>query len=158
MTGAKDPRLGLRHELLVFSQGRQQLQDRVADKITSFAGSMPFIYLHVIWFTAWIIANVAGWTFDPFPFGLLTLVVSLEAIFLSTFVMLSQNREAARSDIRAEIDFETNVLSEVWLEALAEKLGIDVTDVHATARNRMVQAKARQEEAIRNPADAHPSA
>jgi uncharacterized membrane protein len=157
MTGAKDPRVGLRHELLVFSKGRQRLQDRVADKITSFAGSMPFIYLHVIWFAAWIIANVAGWNFDPFPFGLLTLVVSLEAIFLSTFVMLSQNREAARSDIRAEIDFETNVLSEVWLEALADKLGIDVTDVHATARSRMAQAKARQEEAIRNPVDAHPS-
>jgi uncharacterized membrane protein len=157
MTGAKDPRIGLRHELLAFTKSRQRLQDRVADKITSFAGSMPFIYLHVVWFAAWIVANVAGWTFDPFPFGLLTLVVSLEAIFLSTFVMLSQNREAARSDIRAEIDFETNVLSEVWLEALAVKLGIDVTDVHATARSRMVQAKARQEEAIRNPIGGHPS-
>jgi uncharacterized membrane protein len=157
MTDAKDPRVGMRHELLLLSKSRQRFQDRAADKITSFAGSMLFIYLHILWFTAWIVANVAGWRFDPFPFGLLTLVVSLEAIFLSTFVMLSQNREATRSDIRAEIDFETNVLSEVWLEALADKLGIDVTEVHVTARSRMVQAKARQEEAIRNPIGAHPS-
>jgi uncharacterized membrane protein len=157
MNGAKDPRMSLRHELLLLSQGRRRFQDRIADRITSFAGSMPFIYLHVVWFTAWIVANVAGWDFDPFPYGLLTLVVSLEAIFLSTFVMLSQNREAARGDIRSEIDFETNVLSEVWLEALADKLGIDVTEVHATARDRMAEAKARQERGAQRPADAHPS-
>jgi uncharacterized membrane protein len=79
---------------------------------------------------------------DPFPFGLLTLIVSLEAIFLSTFVLLSQNRESARSDTRAESDFETNVLSEVWLEAVAEKLGVDVKQVHATAKDRIAESKA----------------
>jgi uncharacterized membrane protein len=76
------------------------------------------------------------------PFGLLTLIVSLEAIFLSTFVMISQNRESARSDTRSEIDFETNVLSEVWLEALANHLGLDVNQVYATAHERINQARA----------------
>lgn len=97
----------------------------------------------MIWFTLWIVANVTYWRFDPFPFGLLTLIVSLEAIFLATFVMISQNRESARSERRSEIDFETNVLSEVWLEALADKLGIDVDQVHSTAEKRITQAKAR---------------
>src|SRR6266496_460246 len=60
-----------------------------------------------------------GRAFDKFPFGLLTLIVSLEAIFLSTFVMISQNREAQRSEIRAQLDFETNVLGEVWTERMA---------------------------------------
>jgi uncharacterized membrane protein len=147
MPDASDSRVGLRHERVVFATGRQRLEDRAADKITSFAGSMLFVYLHIAWFTVWIILNVVGLRFDPFPFGLLTLIVSLEAIFLATFVMLSQNREAARSDIRAEIDFETNVLSEVWLEALAEKLSIDVSEVHATARDRIAEVKARQEQA-----------
>lgn len=156
MGRANDSTIGLRHELIVLTRQRQRLQDRVADRITAFAGSMPFVYLHVVWFTAWIAANVMGARFDPFPYGLLTLIVSLEAIFLSTFVMLSQNREAVRSDIRSQIDFETNVLSEVWLEAVADKLGIDVTEVHATAKERIAQAKAQQEEAaMRHAEGAH---
>jgi uncharacterized membrane protein len=150
MDDAMEHKIGLRHEQAVFRKGRQRLQDRVADKITTFAGSMLFVYLHIVWFAIWIVLNVAGMDFDPFPFGLLTLIVSLEAIFLSTFVMISQNREAARSDIRSQIDFETNVLSEVWLEAVADRLGIDVAEVHATARDRIAQAKARQEEAVQN--------
>jgi uncharacterized membrane protein len=62
-------------------------QDRIADAITRFAGSMPFVYLHIVWFTLWIALGV-----EKFPFGFLTMLVSLEAIFLSTFVMISQNR------------------------------------------------------------------
>jgi uncharacterized membrane protein len=103
---------------------------------------MAFVYLHVLWFTIWIVINETRWRFDPYPFGLLTLIVSLEAIFLSTFVLLSQNRESARSDMRAKSDFETNVLSEVWLEAVADKLGVDVKQVHATAKARIAQSKA----------------
>jgi uncharacterized membrane protein len=138
----------LPHELAVFTkQRRLRREDRAADKITAFSGSMLFVYLHVIWFAVWIVVNVTSLAFDPFPFGLLTLIVSLEAIFLSTFVMLSQNRESARSDIRSEIDFETNVLSEVWLEAVADKLGIEVDKVHAAARARIDQAKAQQNQA-----------
>jgi uncharacterized membrane protein len=141
MTSGKVPRLTLRQERAAFIQDRKRLQDRVADQITAFSGSMSFVYLHILWFTIWIVINETRWRFDPFPFGLLTLIVSLEAIFLSTFVLLSQNRESARSDMRAEIDFETNVLSEVWLEAVAEKLGVDVKQVHATAKDRIAQSK-----------------
>ena len=63
------------------------LQNRIADVITRFAGSMAFVYFHVLWFAVWIIFGIEG-----YPFGLLTMIVSLEAIFLSTFVMISQNR------------------------------------------------------------------
>src|SRR4030081_2951039 len=93
-------------------------QDRAADKITAFAGSLNFVYLHSIWFGIWILLNVgilgAALKFDKFPFGLLTMIVSLEAIFLSTFVMVSQNRQAARADIRSALHFETNLRSEIW--------------------------------------------
>jgi uncharacterized membrane protein len=143
MNGAKVPRITLRQERLLAMQRRRRLQDRISDMITDFAGSMQFVYLHVVWFAVWTIGNLLWWRFDPFPFGLLTLIVSLEAIFLSTFVMISQNRESARSDFRSEIDFETDMLSEVWLEAMAAKLGIDVDQVHRTAEARITQAKAR---------------
>jgi len=132
----------VRSERDSFIRQRRRLQDRMADQITRFSGSMAFVYLHVVWFAAWIVINVTGWRFDPFPFGLLTLIVSLEAIFLSTFVMISQNRESARSDLRADIDFETNALSEAWLEALGDKLGVDVAAVHAAAKQRVRQANA----------------
>ena len=71
------------------------LQNRIADAITRFAGSMPFVYLHIVWFTLWIALGV-----EKFPFGLLTMLVSLEAIFLSTFVIISQNRADVK---RAEL-------------------------------------------------------
>jgi uncharacterized membrane protein len=146
------PLVRSRHELIVLAKARRHVQDRAADRITAFAGSMPFVYLHVVWFTVWIAFNTGShWTFDPYPYGLLTLVVSLEAIFLSTFVMLSQNREALRADIRAEIDFETNVMSEVWLEAMADRLGIDIEHVHTLAGERMAAAKVRQDQAVTGP-------
>ena len=138
------PRTLVRKQLAMLSRRRQRREERAADLITKFSGSMQFVYLHVLWFTVWIGLNVTIVRFDPFPFGLLTLIVSLEAIFLSTFVLLSQNREAARQDLRSEIDFETNVLSEVWLEAVADKLGIDVSRVYAVARDRVAEAKAHE--------------
>src|ERR671919_2473569 len=91
-------------------------EQRMADTITSFSGRMKFIYLHIVWFTVWILWNSGLFglqPFDPFPFGLLTMIVSLEAIFLSTFVLISQNRQAARADLRAELDFATNLRSEI---------------------------------------------
>src|ERR1041385_3019093 len=75
----------------------QRIQTRVADKITMFAGSMTFVYVHVVLFTAWILLRV-----EPFPFGLLTMIVSLEAIFLATFVMISQNRADERRQVLAD--------------------------------------------------------
>ena len=87
--------------------------DRVADVITAFTGSMLFVALHAVWFTAWIVLNLPGMpAFDPFPFGLLTMIVSLEAIFLSTFVLISQNRQALRADRRATVDLELNAIAE----------------------------------------------
>src|ERR1700704_6444510 len=68
-------------------QRRESAESRIADHITAFSGSLRFLYLHVIWFTGWIAFGV-----EPYPYGLLTMIVSLEAIFLSTFVMISQNR------------------------------------------------------------------
>jgi uncharacterized membrane protein len=77
------------------------LQNRIADKITTFAGSMAFVYLHVVWFVVWILfGTLIG--FDSYPFGLLTMIVSLEAIFLSTFVMISQNRADAKRQVIAD--------------------------------------------------------
>jgi uncharacterized membrane protein len=78
---------------------------------------------------------------------LLPLVVSLEAIFLSTFVLISQNRQGARFDIRARIDFETNVQSEVWTELLAEKLGIDHGEVARRVHERINQADSQADQA-----------
>src|SRR3954467_5809284 len=68
-------------------QRGHDLEDRIADAVTEFAGSMRFVYIHIIWFAAWI-----GFGVEGYPYGLLTMIVSLEAIFLSTFVMISQNR------------------------------------------------------------------
>ena len=74
----------------------RSIQNRVADTITRFAGSMPFVYLHIVWFALWI-----GLGVEAYPFGLLTMIVSLEAIFLSTFVMISQNRADAKRELLA---------------------------------------------------------
>jgi uncharacterized membrane protein len=75
----------------------RSLQNRIADAITRFAGSMVFVYVHIVWFALWI-----GFRVEKFPFGLLTMIVSLEAIFLSTFVMISQNRADAKRQIVAD--------------------------------------------------------
>ena len=98
--------------------GSRSALDRVADRITAFFGSMQFVILHVIWFGVWVLLNVGLLRvpyvseFDPFPFGLLTMIVSLEAIFLATFVLISQNRMARLSEQRAELDLHVNLLAE----------------------------------------------
>ena len=108
-------------------------QDRTADRITGFAGSLTFVYMHAAWFVLWIAINVgmlgAALQFDEFPFGLLTMIVSLEAIFLSAFVMVSQNRQALRSEVRAQVDFESNLQSLIWSVHIGERLGLDIEHV-----------------------------
>jgi uncharacterized membrane protein len=85
-------------ELLEHDKQRaEDAQNRVADRITSFSGSMTFVYLHILWFASWI-----GFGVEKYPFGLLTMIVSLEAIFLSTFVMISQNRADAKRQVIAD--------------------------------------------------------
>jgi uncharacterized membrane protein len=121
-------------------------QDRAADKITAFAGSLNFVYLHSAWFGVWILINIgilgASLRFDKFPFGLLTMIVSLEAIFLSTFVMVSQNRQAARADIRSELDFETNLRSEIWSVHIGHALGVDPVHVEEVVRQAIEGSRA----------------
>jgi uncharacterized membrane protein len=80
----------------------ESAQNRVADHITAFAGSMTFVYLHVLWFGLWI-----GFGVEGYPYGLLTMIVSLEAIFLSTFVMISQNRADAKRQAIADLEWQT---------------------------------------------------
>ncbi|MSW20736.1 MAG: DUF1003 domain-containing protein [Actinobacteria bacterium] len=115
------------------------VQDRSADRITGFAGSLRFVYLHIVWFGLWIAVNVgligAAARFDRFPFGLLTMVVSLEAIFLSSFVMVSQNRQALRSEIRAQVDFESNLQSLIWSVHIGQKLGLDINHIEELCRD-----------------------
>jgi uncharacterized membrane protein len=113
----------------------RSVQDRLADAITAFSGRMVFAYVHIVWFGVWILLNtgrVGVRAFDPFPYGLLTMVVSLEAIFLSTFVLISQNRLSVETEHRADLDLHIGLLTEheltrvlQMLDAIQDKLGID---------------------------------
>lgn len=96
---------------------------RVADGIAWFSGSMMFLILNGVWFTSWIALNtLAPETFrDPFPFGLLTMIVSLEAIFLSCFVLISQNRQGEKDRVRSDIEYEVNIKAELEIAHLHEK-------------------------------------
>ena len=127
----------VRHERTLFGV-LKHAEGTAADRITRFAGSMKFVYAHGVWFGLWIALNVglAGIKreFDKFPFGLLTMVVSLEAIFLATFVMISQNRQAARSDIRSQLDYENNLRSEIWAVHIGQALGVDADHVEEVIR------------------------
>jgi uncharacterized membrane protein len=80
----------------------QNVQNRIADAITAFSGSMLFVYIHIIWFACWI-----GFGVEHYPYGLLTMIVSLEAIFLSTFVLISQNRTDAKRQVIADQQWQT---------------------------------------------------
>jgi uncharacterized membrane protein len=106
---------------------RMAWPERLANVITAFTGSMFFVALHAAWFGVWIAVNVVpGTAFDPPPFGVLTLIVSLEAIFLSTFVLISQNRQALQADRRAKVDLQVNVVAEQEITKLIEL----VRDLH----------------------------
>lgn len=109
-------------ELLRYAEERaKSVQNRIADTITAFAGSMVFVYLHVGVFAYWIMFSGKPLVDDPFPFGLLTMIVSLEAIYLSTFVMISQNRADAKRQIIADHQWE---LTQVEWKESAEILAL----------------------------------
>lgn len=126
-------------ELRRQAEKQRSLQDRVADAITNFSGSMAFLYAHVLWFGLWVLIN-AGFIhgvgkFDPYPFNFLTMVVSLEAIFLSTLVMISQNRSAAQADERSDLDLQIDMLGEYEITKILKivtsiglKLSVDGCD------------------------------
>jgi CRP/FNR family cyclic AMP-dependent transcriptional regulator len=97
---------------------------RIADWISWFSGSMHFLLLNAVWFVVWIAINTLELgvpQFDPYPFGLLTMIVSLEAIFLSCFVLISQNRQAEKDRVRADIEYEVNIKAELEIAHLHEK-------------------------------------
>lgn len=100
--------------------------EKAADWIAAFAGSIAFLFLHVVWFGAWLLVNSVNIPgiphFDPFPYGFLTLTVSLEAIFLSVFVLLSQNRQAAKEHIRSDVEYDVNLKAEMEIAHLHEKV------------------------------------
>jgi uncharacterized membrane protein len=113
----------------------RSVHDRIADTVTWFSGRMGFVYVHVVWFGLWVLLNTghAGVrVFDPFPYGLLTMIVSLEAIFLSTVVLISQNRLTGEIERRADLDLHIGLLTEheltrvlQMLDAIQRKMGID---------------------------------
>ena len=108
------PSLPRHPALLQHAQRRaQSAENRIADTITRFAGSMPFVFVHVIWFMAWIALGAEG-----YPFGLLTMIVSLEAIFLSTFVMISQNRADEKRQVLADHEWDKVQVEEQQNEQL----------------------------------------
>lgn len=120
-------------------QRATSLQSRVADVITGFAGSMSFVYVHIVWFAFWVALPV-----EKYPFGLLTMIVSLEAIFLSTFVMISQNRADARRQVFADNQYEMIQAEQKQnvelvdqgkrIEALTESVLALTQEVHATLK------------------------
>jgi uncharacterized membrane protein len=119
------------------------LQDRVANAMTTFSGSMNFFYFHIVWFMGWILCNTGAFgvaMFDPFPYGLLTMVVSLEAIFLSTFVLISQNTLGKEATRLSDLGLQTGLLTEhemtralQMLRAIQNKIGISSDEDSALA-------------------------
>lgn len=113
--------------------------ERLGDAVAARVGSTPMVLYHAAWFLGWVVVN-QGWIpgvrpFDPFPFGFLTLVVSLEAIFLSLFLLISQNRLTRQSDRRSHLDLQVNLLIETevtkmlfLMERVCQKLDIDLSD------------------------------
>ena len=118
-------------------RARRTTGEKIAEVIASFCGSMTFVYVHVIWFDGWIILNpvLPYFHFDPFPYTFLTLVVSLEAIFLSTFILISQNHETKLTERRNHLDLQINMLAEQEntkmleiLQLVAAKVGVSDED------------------------------
>ena len=124
-------------------EDRRTAVERAADWIAAFSGSITFLMLHVAFFAVWILLNTSwlpGWRppmFDPFPFGLLTMVVSLEAIILSVFVLLSQNRQVAKDRIRGDVEYEINLKAELEVAHLHEK----VDRLHAEALGHLAEIR-----------------
>ncbi len=97
------------------SLDRRSLSARIGDVIATQAGKMWFIALHLAWFGVWLLLNMkakGATTFDPFPFSLLTMIVSLESIFLSLFILMSENRSSIQADQRNHLDLQINLLAE----------------------------------------------
>ena len=131
---------------IVEIENAQKLQmspgEKISEAIARFCGSMTFVYVHIVWFGTWIVINsgMKNIQFDPFPYTFLTLVVSLEAIFLSTFILISQNHETKLTERRNHLDLQVNMLAEQentkmlqLLQRVADKLNVEYKDPHMEA-------------------------
>jgi uncharacterized membrane protein len=117
-------------DILKLESHERTLSERIAEGIATFTGSMLFIWLHVVWFTLWIAFDIPWLGFqpiDPFPFTLLTMIVSLEAIFLSAFILMSENRQGRLADRRARVNLQVDMIAEREITKLMEL----VADIHA---------------------------
>ncbi len=126
-------------------RSRRSLKDRTADAIGTFAGTVGFVLMHLIWFLAWVVVN-AGLVpgvprFDPYPYQLLCMIVSLEGVLLSTFVLIKQNRMTLSADRRGHLDLQINLLTEKevtkviqMIEKMAAHMGMEADVVDAEAR------------------------
>ncbi len=141
MTGSADDLMQRNVELICkleeSAKQERTRTDLIAEGIARFCGSMTFVWVHVVWFGGWIVINLLPRLphVDPFPFTFLTLVVSLEAIFLSTFILISQNHDTRISERRNHLDLQINLLSEqentkmiAMLQAIAAKVGAEVDE------------------------------
>lgn len=124
-------------QLEAVAKKNQTATERIAERIADFCGSMTFVWVHIAWFAVWILADTLPDVehFDPFPFTFLTLVVSLEAIFLSTFILISQNQETRLTERRNHLDLQINLLTEQEntkilqiLAQIAERVGVKIED------------------------------
>ena len=135
----------------------RNLQDRIADATTSFSGTPAFLYVNVLWFVVWILLNtgrLAMRPFDPYPYGLLTMGVSLEAIILSILVLISQNRLSVQAEHRANLDLHIGLLAEheltrvlQMLRAIQDKMGIE-NDGNSMPANRKLEMETKPEDVL----------
>jgi uncharacterized membrane protein len=148
------------------AQAQRTTGERLSDCIARFCGSMVFVWIHIIWYTGWIVYNVLPVTrhFDPFPFPFLTLTVSLEAIFLTTFILISQNRQSQLDEQRNMLDLQINLLAEqenskmlAMLAAIMERLGLEAHDPELEALVSETRPEALLEEINRLKRDADTS-
>jgi uncharacterized membrane protein len=124
---------------------RRSSGEKVSDFFVSLIGSMPFLVFHVVWFAAWVMINLNAVPgvkpFDPFPFGILTLIVSSEGVFLAIFILISQNRMTRQADKRAHLDLQVNILAEQEMtmmlrmqQSLCRHLGVEVDTIKEEAK------------------------
>jgi uncharacterized membrane protein len=125
--------------------------DRLTDTVARIAGSTAFIAAHAVWFIAWIVLNSTRIAFDPFPFGLLNVIVALEAVFLTSVVLLTQNNQTRLADRRAGLDLQVNVLAEQELTAMLQMLhklcaraGVDVAIRDERVQQLLLETDVRQ--------------
>ncbi len=126
------------HSLKAKADAKRSWSEKLADWMTARFGSMAFLALNLTWFLVWLVVNTGMFpgvrAFDPFPFSLLTMIVSLEAIILSVFVMISQNRAAKVTELREEVDLQVDIITEaeltkllIMMNLLLQKNGIDIS-------------------------------